>query len=436
MHRQPAFFLTLLTLAAALIRCAPSDSFTEETPFDGESEQPLTPSGALKIMTYNIKHAELSSLDSIANVIKSQSPDIVALQEVDVLTTRSGKVDQSTRLGELTGMFHAFQPSLISYDSGQYGLALLSRYPITSSQRIPLSSAAEQRILALMEVAVDPQHLIPVGVTHFGTTSSTERQNQANEVKAALAGKPGAILAGDLNATPSESCITSLKQLLSDAWARGGSGNGYTHSASFPIKRIDFILLGSMWNSNVAASVVSATSQSDHLPLVAALTPVWSQTLFADRVPANPVETADTRSVELGVKFQSNIAGTIRAIRFYRGTGNSNGYKARLWTSTGTLLGEATVTDGSIPGWQEAALPSPVAITAGTTYVASYFTSNGRFARDPGGFTNTVTMGNLTAPSSGSVGGNGVYAYGGGGFPSGAYKETNYWVDIRFTPTP
>jgi hypothetical protein len=333
-------------------------------------------------------------------------------------------------------MFHAFQPSLESYDSGQYGLALLSRYPIRSSQRIPLRSAAEQRIVALMEVEVDPQHVIPVAVTHFGTTGSTERSNQAEDVKAALAGKPGAILAGDLNATPSEACITSLEQLLTDAWTRGGSGSGYTHSASFPTKRIDYIMLGSTWTSNVAAKVVSATSQSDHRPVLSAVTPPWDQTLFADRAPANAVEETDTRSVEVGVKIRSNVNGTITAIRFYRGTGNSSGYKARLWSSSGTLLGEAFVTDGRIPGWQEALLPSPVAVTAGTTYVASYFTSNGQFARDPGGLTSAITSGNLTAPSSASAGGNGVFAYGGGGFPSSTYKETNYWVDVRFTPAP
>jgi endonuclease/exonuclease/phosphatase family metal-dependent hydrolase len=435
MHRRTAFVLALLlALATALIRCAPSDSFDEPVPVDDRSAQPLTAGGALKIMSYNIKHAELSSIDSIANVINGQSPDIVALQEVDVLTNRSGKVDQAARLGQLTGMFHAFQPSLTNFDSGQYGLALLSRYPILSSQRIALRSAAEQRILALMEVELPAQHVIPVGVTHFGTTGSAERVNQADDIKAALAGKPGAILAGDLNASPSEACITSLRQMLTDAWTRGGSGNGYTHSSGFPTKRIDYVLLGPTWAPAVSASVVSATSQSDHRPVVAALTLPWSQTLFADRVPNNTVEEADTRSVELGVKLRSNVDGSIEAIRFYRGTGNSSGYMARLWTSSGVLLAQAPVTDGAIPGWQEVHLPSPVAITAGTTYVASYYTSNGRFARDPGGLTNAISSGNLTAPGSASAGGNGVYAYGGGGFPSNTYKETNYWVDVRFSP--
>jgi endonuclease/exonuclease/phosphatase family metal-dependent hydrolase len=387
-------------------------------------------------MTYNIKHAELSSLDSLASVIKGQSPDLVALQEVDVLTLRSGRVDQAARLGQLTGMYHAFVPALLSYDGGQYGLALLSRYPIRSAQRIPLRSAAEQRALGLFEVELDAQHLIPVGVTHFGTTGATERLNQAEDVKAALAGKPWALFAGDLNATPGESGITSLLQQLTDAWTRGGSGSGYTHSASFPTKRIDYVMLGSAWSSPVTSSVVGATSQSDHRPLVSTLILPWSQTLFGDRTPGTAVQ-ADTRAVEVGVRFRSNVAGTIRALRFYRGTGNASGYVARLYTNTGTLLAQVPVTDQRIPGWQEAALPTPVSISAGTTYVVSYYTSNGQYARDVSGLTNAVVSGNLTAPGSASVGGNGVYSYAaGGGFPSTSYKDANYWVDVRFTPAP
>lgn len=423
----------VLALVAALTRCAPPDPAAESVQLS-EQVQALTPGGGLRVMTYNIKHGEVSSLDSIASVIRGQGPDLVALQEVDMLTNRSGKVDQAARLGQLTGMYHAFVPALLSYDSGQYGLALLSRYPIRSAQRIPLRSAAEQRALALVEVELDPQHLIPVGISHFGTTGSAERLNQAEDVKAAMAGKPWAIFAGDLNASPSEAGISSLLQMFSDAWTRGGSGSGYTHSASFPTKRIDYVMLGSAWTSPVSSSVVSATSQSDHRPVVSTLILPWSQTLFGDRVPGTAVQ-ADTRAVELGVRFRGNVAGSIHALRFYRGAANPQGYVARLWTSSGALLAQVSVSDQRIPGWQEATLPSPVPISAGTTYVVSYYTSNGQYPRDVSGLASSVVSGNLTAPSSASVGGNGVYFYGtGGGFPATSFKDANYWVDVRFKP--
>ncbi|MDY7231529.1 DUF4082 domain-containing protein [Hyalangium rubrum] len=432
-HRISCFLA--LAFVVALVRCAPPESDTESAAL-AEQAQALTPGGGLRLMTYNIKHAELSSLESIANVINGQGPDLVALQEVDVLTNRSGKVDQAARLGQLTGMYHAFVPSLLSYDSGQYGLALLSRYPIRSAQRIPLRSAAEQRALALVEVELDSQHVIPVGISHFGTTGSAERLNQAEDVKAAMAGKPWALFAGDLNASPSEAGISSLLQMFSDAWTRGGSGSGYTHSASFPTKRIDYVMLGTAWTSPVSSSVVGATSQSDHRPVVSTLILPWSQTLFGDRVPGTAVQ-ADTRAVELGVRFRSNVAGTIEALRFYRGAANSQGYVARLWTNSGALLAQVSVNDGRIPGWQEARLPSPVSISAGTTYVVSYYSSNGQYPRDVSGFAGSIVSGNLTAPSSASVGGNGVYFYGtGGGFPATSFKDANYWVDVRFKPAP
>jgi len=435
MHPRSSFLLACV-LATALTSCAPPDAASEPDLTPEESTQALTPGGGLRFMSYNIKHGEVSSLEAIASVINGQSPDLVAVQEVDFLTNRSGRVDQAARLGQLTGLYASFVPSLLSYDGGQYGLTLLSRYPIRSSQRIPLPSAAEQRILALYEVELDPQHLLPVGVTHFGTTGATERLNQANDVKAALTGKPWALLGGDLNATPGESGITSLLQQLTDAWTRGGSGSGYTSSAAFPTKRIDYLMLGSAWTSPVSTKVVSASSQSDHLPVVTTLILPWSQTLFGDRVPGTAVQ-ADTRAVEVGVRFRSNVPGTISALRFYRGTGNASGYVAHLWNSSGTLLAQATVRDGRIPGWQEVTLPSPIPISAGATYVVSYFTSNGQFARDVNGLTNATVSGNLTAPGSASVGGNGVYVYAtGGGFPTSSYKDANYWVDVRFTPTP
>lgn len=386
----------------------------------------LTAGGGLRVMTYNIKHGEKSSLADIAAVITAEHPDLVALEEVDSLTGRSGHVDQAGRLGELTGMEHAFVPALLSYDGGQYGLALLSRAPILSAERIALPSAAEQRILALLEVDIDGEHVLPVAVTHFGTTGAAERQQQATAALAALAGQPDAILAGDLNASSSEAGVAALRQSLSDAWSRGGSGSGNTIDARFPTRRIDYVLLGADWTSSLTARVPGASWQSDHRPVVATLILPWSQTLFGDRAPANPVEEADTRDVELGVVVRAARAGAVTAIRFYRGAGSAGGYRARLWSGAGVLLADLPVADGPVPGWQEAVLPDPIPVAAGAGLVASYHVATGRFARDPYALASPIASGDLTATR-------GVYRYG-GGFPASSYKDTNYWVDVRFRP--
>ena len=78
-----------------------------------------------------------------------------------------------------------------------------------------------------------------------------------------------------------------------------------------------------------------------------------------------------------------------------------------------------------------------MAISANTTYVASYYAPQGHYAADSGYF---ATAGVDTAPlhvlSNSAAGGNGVYAYGTGGtFPTGSYQSTNYWVDVVFSNT-
>jgi hypothetical protein len=77
---------------------------------------------------------------------------------------------------------------------------------------------------------------------------------------------------------------------------------------------------------------------------------------------------------------------------------------------------------------------TPVSITAGTVYVASYFAPVGRYAGDGGYFATTgVDNGPLHALKDGVSGGNGVYAYGStSAFPSNTFNSANYWVDVVF----
>jgi hypothetical protein len=165
----------------------------------------------------------------------------------------------------------------------------------------------------------------------------------------------------------------------------------------------------------------------------AASTPVtiWSSTA----APATP-SVGDTRSVELGVKFDSDVAGYITGIRFYKGSGNVGTHVGYLWSSDGTLLASATFTNETDTGWQQVNFSTPVAITAGTTYIASYLAPNGHYSYDEGYFTYSgVDNGALHALSNGAAGGNGVFVYGSGGFPSQTCAATNYWVDVVFSNT-
>jgi hypothetical protein len=158
---------------------------------------------------------------------------------------------------------------------------------------------------------------------------------------------------------------------------------------------------------------------------------IWPGTAQPSVATAN-----DTNAVNLGVHFTPSSNGWIAGIRFYKGAGNTGTHIGSLWTSGGTLLGQVTFTGESASGWQVAYFPSPIPVTAGNTYVASYFAPNGGYSVDSGYFGSAgVTNGPLTAPQSAAVSpGNGLYGYAGSpAFPASTYNATNYWVDVVFT---
>lgn len=136
--------------------------------------------------------------------------------------------------------------------------------------------------------------------------------------------------------------------------------------------------------------------------------------------------------IELGVKFRSDVAGKITGIRFYKVAGDTGPHTGSLWTSEGALLATGTFMNETASGWQQLTFSTPVAITAKTTYIASYHTT--AFGIDPGYFqTHGFDNAPLHALQSGVDGVNGVYRYGPGGqFPSTPSDNNNYWVDIVF----
>ena len=153
---------------------------------------------------------------------------------------------------------------------------------------------------------------------------------------------------------------------------------------------------------------------------------IWSSTAN----PANPSDP-DTNSVELGVQFYSDVNGYITGLKFYKGSTNTGTHVADLWTSSGTLLATATFTNETASGWQQVNFSSPVAITAGTTYVASYHTNVGHYADDQNYFASQYNSGSLHVLADG-----GVYAYGpAGSFPTQVWNASNYWVDVVLSPS-
>ncbi len=160
------FALLLLSLTALLCSCekeeAPLTSdITTEAPESTEENdaaevttEEITTSApettkeevsmpkTIRIGSYNIKHAADANLNlkTIAEVIKSQDLDIVGLQEVDKRTKRSNYIDQPRALAEAAEMPYYVFVRAIDYQGGEYGTLILSKYPILSSEVIPLES--------------------------------------------------------------------------------------------------------------------------------------------------------------------------------------------------------------------------------------------------------------------------------------------------------
>jgi hypothetical protein len=156
---------------------------------------------------------------------------------------------------------------------------------------------------------------------------------------------------------------------------------------------------------------------------------VWSASAAPSLASAN-----DTGEVELGMRFTSDVAGTISGVRFYKGTTNTGTHVGHLWSNSGTLLATATFTGETATGWQQANFPSGIPIAANTPYVISYYAPNGNYAADAAFFTAAgVDSAPLHALKDGVDGNNGVFVYGaGGGFPASTSLSTNYWVDVVF----
>jgi len=189
---------------------------------------------------------------------------------------------------------------------------------------------------------------------------------------------------------------------------------GYTGAAGFTYAITDG--RGGAASANAALTVNTA--------------PTTASLFQASDTPAT-LSDADASAVELGVRFQASAAGTITGLRFYKGAQNTGTHIADLWSASGTLLASATFAGETASGWQQVSFSSPVALTAGTTYVAAYHTNTGHYSDTAGYFTTAHSSGALTAPASG----NGVYNYGASdSFPTNTYNATNYWVDVVFNP--
>jgi endonuclease/exonuclease/phosphatase family metal-dependent hydrolase len=235
-------------------------------------------------MTWNIHHGEgmdkKIDVDRIAQAIRDEKADIVAIQEVDRGVERSKKIDIITKLADITGMTYAFGKTL-DYQGGDYGNALLTRFPIFEERNILFKKfpGAEQRGVLLLILGIVGEEVV-VASTHFDSQGNDSlRVANAGDLKIILKGysSRATVLCGDFNDIPSSRVVTQLKEEYLDSWEVAGTWEGFTFPSDGPKKRIDYIYTNnSQKPDSISAAVhlrplsahVPKSLASDHLPLV------------------------------------------------------------------------------------------------------------------------------------------------------------------------
>lgn len=222
----------------------------------------------LKLMSYNIKNANgmdnVCNFQRIANVINNTSPDVVAIQEVDSMTNRSGQKYVLGEIAERTQMHGYFAPA-IDYDGGKYGIGLLTKQVPLRLQSLPLPGREEARTLILAEFA-DYIYCC----THMSLTEE-DRMKSLELVKAFTSSSTKPLfLAGDMNAEPESGFIKKLQkdfQILSNP-------KQHTFPAPDPKETIDYIATlkqNAKGFAVISAKVINEPMASDHRPILVEL---------------------------------------------------------------------------------------------------------------------------------------------------------------------
>jgi len=228
----------------------------------------------LRVLSYNIHHGrgidDRVDLERLAKVINGCQPDLVALQEVDNCTQRTDGVDQTAELARLTGL-HAQFARQIDFEGGQYGQALLSRWPLSDLQIhwLPGEPERERRIVATCSVNLPGKPLV-FGTTHLHHANVDFRLRQARAIGEVFGSRPETvILAGDLNAEPEHAPIAELLK----SWSVVHSAEGLrTFPTVDPTKQIDYIFYRPSDRLRVVSSqVIDEAMASDHRPLLVVL---------------------------------------------------------------------------------------------------------------------------------------------------------------------
>ncbi len=239
------------------------------------------PQETIKILSYNIYHGEnpfqtgVGNIEQIAALISELNPDLVALQEVDSMTTRTArvygaKVDLVQKLAELTDYTGYFAKAM-DYSEGGYGEGLLVKgNGKFETQNLPLPAGGEPRAAAWVAYKLASGKEIAFAGTHLCHEFEENRIAQVKAVSQRGAKeKLPTIWAGDLNFRPESEAYKSIKGSWKDS---GAAPIPYspTYGSTEEGARIDYVWFDSSKFTLVDYQVLNVT-HSDHYPVLVTL---------------------------------------------------------------------------------------------------------------------------------------------------------------------
>ncbi len=245
----------------------------------------VTAQDTLKVISYNIFNAQHpdengeSTPSEIADLILDEDPDVVALQEVDSATHRLAKLNGghyfslADSLAERTGM-HANFGKALDFDGGGYGIAMLSRKPLSTQKiTLPNPKKGEPRVLLTTDFSTDSGKKVTFAATHFDHQYQENRLQQVGTVNELLRQGQGApvILAGDFNFEPDSEEYQSIKKYWIDTALERDTDPDFTYPTNDPTRRIDYIFVTSSQRWEVLSHQTPSLLYSDHLPVVTRL---------------------------------------------------------------------------------------------------------------------------------------------------------------------
>jgi Metal-dependent hydrolase len=275
--------------------------------FPVHSKTEINPSeDIIKVLSYNVmsfayKDNTKESPNKIIRYIAESDADIVCLQEYFV-SSRNNLMSSREVAANLpmypyiTEIFFSSQKN--THD--KYGLAVLSKFPIKSSRRIPFPSAYNGS--AIHEINVNGKNVYVINnhlesfkltaedrskysdiITHANLESLDDlrgsiqqklkqafliRAKQANIIAGEINKTNGyyTIVCGDFNDTPISYARRTIKGSLNDAFVESGFGMGISYNQNFFLFRIDHILHSSSMEA-YNCRIDTKVKLSDHYPI-------------------------------------------------------------------------------------------------------------------------------------------------------------------------